>query len=404
MAASTPRKINPCVVKLRKEAKLKRESQLPDLPKDVTVKILQKLPFKYLMRFRCVCKSWKALFSDPLFMKYRNRRQILITSFERPLLSVNSLDIEASEVPRPVNMKLPGKWAENSFPFQFLGTCDGLMLSILDGESLFLWNPSTTQLKRLPEIGSKGDIYAFYGFGYDRSSDDYKVLRGVCYDDYMFDENGAIDYSRSRKRKEVQVYSRRCDSWKRIGNCPYDEVLQVDGAYADGFFYWLVLEKMGKDQLLRQRIGCFDLGEEKFKNLQQPKFVGHLLHLGVLEGCLCLVCNHYESGSGAWTIWVMKEHGVKNSWTKLINIPLLYRTPFVIPFCVRKNGEIVLQVSDRKIVTYNPKTKSFEVLVHKKFEIETAVYTESNLSPSNQKRKPTAEGRKILKSVKLQTR
>ena len=206
----------------------------------------------------------------------------------------------------------------------------------------------------------------FYGFGYDQSCDDYKVLGGVCCDEYRFNEENFI-YSHSIKRKGVRVYSRRSDSWKRIGNYPYNEVLQVDGAYVDEFFYWLVLEKRGKDQMLCRRIGCFDLGDEKFKNLELPKFTGHMLHVGVLERFLCLVCNHYESGPGAWTIWVMKEHGVISSWAKVANIPILFKTPFVVPLCINKNGEVVLQMGHKKVVKFNSRKNKFDVLVHKNF-------------------------------------
>ncbi|KAL3506829.1 hypothetical protein ACH5RR_032211 [Cinchona calisaya] len=313
--------------------------------------ILQNLPFKYLIRFQCVSKSWKALFSDPLFMKARNRRQIIVTSFEP---SVDTLDIEASEVPRLVEVKFP----RTDDMFQVLGSCDGVLLSILDGLSLLLWNPGTRIFHKLPGIGSRDDTYVFYGFGYDESSDDYKVVRGNCYTDYLYDDDGNVDYSRRGKKREVHVYSRRSNSWKIVENCPYDEVLQVNGAYVDGFLYWLVYKKKGQE--LYKRIGSFDLAEQKFKVLPQPKFNGHILHLGDLEGFLCVVCNHYDSSPGGWTIWVMKEYGIRESWTKLIKIPIFVRTPFVIPLCIRKDQELVMQISDRKIVKYNPKKKEVQ--------------------------------------------
>ncbi|KAL3507124.1 hypothetical protein ACH5RR_032506 [Cinchona calisaya] len=193
----------------------------------------------------------------------------------------------------------------------------------------------------LPEIGSMEDKYMFYRFGYDESNENYKVLRSVCYEN----------------RKQIQLYIRRSDSWKRIGSCLYDVVLQENGAYVDRFFYWLLLRKGVK----------------------------------------------IKDYAKSWSIdnMVIKEHGVVNSWTKFIENPLLFSTPCVIPLCIGKNGEIVTQIN-RKVFKYNPKKKTFKVIVYKKFEIEMAIYTESNLSPAHPKRKPTAEGRKISKRVQLQ--
>ncbi|KAK7245809.1 hypothetical protein RIF29_40660 [Crotalaria pallida] len=43
---------------------------LPTLPIELIIEILARLPMKFLMQFKCVCKSWETLISrDPKFAK-----------------------------------------------------------------------------------------------------------------------------------------------------------------------------------------------------------------------------------------------------------------------------------------------------------------------------------------------
>lgn len=41
----------------------------PNLPEDIVVKILCRLPVKSLIRFTCVSKRWRVIISDPQFCK-----------------------------------------------------------------------------------------------------------------------------------------------------------------------------------------------------------------------------------------------------------------------------------------------------------------------------------------------
>ncbi|XP_028069126.1 F-box protein CPR1-like isoform X4 [Camellia sinensis] len=64
---------------------------------------------------------------------------------------------------------------------------------------------------------------------------------------------------------------------------------------------------------------AFDLGAEEYRMVSLPECgaVDFYLKFEVLNGCLCV--RHYYLKKGV-DLWVMKEYGVKESWTKLICI------------------------------------------------------------------------------------
>lgn len=83
-----------------------------------------------------------------------------------------------------------------------------------------------------------------------------------------------------------------------------------------------------------------------------------IVGLGVLNECLSVAC--LKDDKGSVEILVMKEYGVKESWTSLFFIMNLEINPsygFVVPFFVTGDEELVLEIYDRnrKIVIYNPK-------------------------------------------------
>ncbi|XP_028058835.1 F-box/kelch-repeat protein At3g23880-like [Camellia sinensis] len=83
------------------------------------------------------------------------------------------------------------------------GLCDGLVCVYFVenyDDIIYIWNPTTGKHKILPSFG-KGFILAIsYGFGYDSSNDDYKVVRISNFNDSL----------------EVKIYSLRTDSWRKL--------------------------------------------------------------------------------------------------------------------------------------------------------------------------------------------
>lgn len=125
----------------------------------------------------------------------------------------------------------------------------------------------------------------------------------------------------------------------------------------------------------------FDVAAEKFKEIERPG-CGSLdicnFHLVVIYGCLsAVVCND----GGQIDIWVMKEYGVKESWTKEYVIgdrlfrslserknarpsssiwkkPTLSKGRIQV-LCSLRNGEMLLEYENGALVSYNPETNEF---------------------------------------------
>ncbi|PHT64844.1 hypothetical protein T459_29269 [Capsicum annuum] len=153
--------------------------------------ILSRLPVRTLHQLKCVSKFWNALISDPYFkMKHfkhakndQNSQKILIThmlqngskflSYCCPLSSVQMAE-DAEKLDRPLSSK----------PFfRVMCACDGLVVVIVsdimdDTRPIhLLWNPSIRESIVLPAPESEKVYSTRYGFGYDSTSIDYKILR-----------------------------------------------------------------------------------------------------------------------------------------------------------------------------------------------------------------------------------
>ncbi|KAM7466093.1 hypothetical protein LguiB_013655 [Lonicera macranthoides] len=59
-----------------------------------------------------------------------------------------------------------------------VGSCNGLLCLAIEGDPIFLWNPSTIESRRLlnPGINLQFACHVKFGFGYNESIDDYSVV------------------------------------------------------------------------------------------------------------------------------------------------------------------------------------------------------------------------------------
>lgn len=236
------------------------------------------------------------------------------------------------------------------------GSSNGLICLSNSLDTLAVWNFSTRKSRKLPYAPIEfKDLNRYldsriYGFGYDKISDDYKVVRIVVLkgkDGNVFDN-------------EVKVYSLKSHSWHRVQKFPKcSNLKRIKGVLAGGCLHWYVPE--GFSERKGRKIVTFDLDKEVFGSVEQPEYteMGFYMQLQTLGECLSITCNYY---SDHVNIWVMKEYGVKESWTMLVSIMqmgLVRPFQYMYPITYSKSGrELLLDQGADKLVWYDMEKKT----------------------------------------------
>ncbi|OVA20844.1 F-box associated domain [Macleaya cordata] len=166
--------------------------------------------------------------------------------------------------------------------------------------------------------------------------------------------------SDSVDKSEVRVHKLGSNSWKRIKFIPYNFFTYggVIGVLVNGALHWIASRHVEGSEASKV-IVSFDIGDEIFHELPLPNGLDDKMEInvGVLGGGLCLLGNLYKV---CVDVWVMKDYGVIESWTKLFTIPH-HRTciHYLRPIQSFKYGEILFEVRLLKkgniaLVSYDP--------------------------------------------------
>ncbi|MCH99837.1 F-box protein, partial [Trifolium medium] len=169
-----------------------------------------------------------------------------------------------------------------------------------------------------------------HGFGYDMVSDNYKVVA-------VFD----VDDNNCTFSNEVEVHTLGTNSWKSIPAFPYGvSSVQQSGQCVSGAINWLVYNDVRKSRCF---IVSLDLRNESYEEVLMPDYDEGdrtTLQLSVFRYSLCFI-----SGED---VWIMKEYGNKESWTKLFTISLMGGPPRPSYSCVHtihifENDQVLLE-------------------------------------------------------------
>ncbi|GMP53750.1 hypothetical protein CsSME_00019124 [Camellia sinensis var. sinensis] len=83
------------------------------------------------------------------------------------------------------------------------------------------------------------------------------------------------------------------------------------------------------------------------------------MRVGVLRGCLT-ICD-FATVKDQGSIWVMKDYGVKESWSKYIVIKgVIYDWDYLNcykPIIILQSGQLLILVNREALVLYDPKTR-----------------------------------------------
>ncbi|KAK7303216.1 hypothetical protein RJT34_14118 [Clitoria ternatea] len=356
---------------------------LPFLPDELVVEILSRLPVKSLMQFRCVCKSWLSLISDPYFMKkhlhlssthFTPHHRIILSAttaeFHLKSCSVSSLFNDPSTVCEDLNYPVKNKFRHDGI----VGSCNGLLCFAIKGDCVLLWNPSIRVSKKSPPLGNnwRPGCFTAFGLGYDHVNEDYKVVAVFCDPNQFFSEC------------KVKVYSMASHCWRKIQHFPHGfSPYQNSGKFVSGTLNWAANHYVGSSSLWV--IVSLDLHKETYREVLPPYYEKEDCStptLGVLRGSLCM---NYDYRKTHFVVWMMKDYGVRESWVKLVTIPYLPNPEdfsYSGPYYISENGEVLLMF-EFDLILYDPRDNSFKYprIESGKGWFDAEVYVETMVSP-----------------------
>ncbi|KAK9673100.1 hypothetical protein RND81_12G146100 [Saponaria officinalis] len=333
------------------------KSSLPNIPHEIIYyDILTRLPVKSLLRFKSVCKDWYALINSSTFIDTHQKYVLESHDSSDFMIVSNSCFYTYYDAPQFTSgTYVVLKEMDKHYFNVVVGSCNGLICLNILRFGLMLCNPITREYYRLIHPVSHHtygqhdipDYYGQYGFGYDIVTNHYKIVKIIT--------SSHMDYS--SKSLIVQVFSTYTNSWKQANNFPESTCISPlkYGVPINNTLHWAA-KKLGDNT--RSSL-TFDLHTEEFGKMT-------LLELMTAGGRLYTVSSNRPFSN--LTLWVMKEYGAPESWTKLVEIvdgQITACRISVITCRSRKEGEEILlkyfvDKETYELGWYNIKNKSIE--------------------------------------------
>ncbi|KAI5660771.1 hypothetical protein M9H77_20094 [Catharanthus roseus] len=350
-----------------------------NLPSEILIDILIRVPVKSLVCFTLVSKSWHALITSPSFITaHLNRIQhqndltslMLLRRYTSDDLKEHYSLLADEEILSDEDDNGDNSFALKSTELRFpvktgigycriVGSCNGLVCLSHDlfgtTKHITLWNPSIQKhvTSPLPTINPPLPYMFVLGFGVD-SRQDYKVVRIVYHREKDFDYELPA---------EVEVYTLSLGFWRRITSAGlrfYVEDFIWSQAFVNAAVHWIAYQPREKINggSFCSLIIAFSMDNEKFNEIMLPDALANELarNLTIKTYKDSLAVIKYERGlvNSSCTVWVMKEYGVVESWTRMYSIDLVGKRDRVVGF--RKNGHILVSRESGELATYDPKT------------------------------------------------
>ncbi|KAL0844696.1 hypothetical protein Bca101_017942 [Brassica carinata] len=298
---------------------------MSEIPLDLLIEILCRLPGKYLARFKCVSKHWSSLISSRCFcerlytIRQRKRRPHLYMCLvdkdgQSALLSMSSTSPDNTCFVVDQDLSIPGMGG------YFLNVFQGLICFTVRKKAC-VYNPSTGQRLILPQI--KPDIIADQGqvmyikrhyMGYDLVDNQHKLLCTiVMYCDRLF-----------HLKSEHWVFVLETGgSWKKVVS---HESYRPHAPFAVGQYCisGSVVHYLAWHDMYTCAIVSFDFRSEELTTIIAPDDVGANMSIPALEmkadlieygGKVAIFEHSNLKIEGMVVLWVL-EDAEKKEWSK----------------------------------------------------------------------------------------
>ncbi|KAL2920415.1 hypothetical protein RDABS01_011906, partial [Bienertia sinuspersici] len=380
-----------------------------ELQDDVLIEILSRLPVTSLIRFTCVCKYWLSLIKSPEFASkhYITRSNnhgkdddSILTVFN-PGLSFTIFCYEDLSIKTVFKIRPATNEPVSNLSIchhdvisrcLVIGPCNGLLLMTFtkadrtkqfDGGAaetvLLLWNPATREvfkLPQLPHLDVTGSSCAGYGFGFDDTSNDYKVV--------VFDA--------SQNSSIVQLYSLAANSWRQVdagfgfclGRGPETSV--SNPTYNGGMHNWIICYAVGYD--LSLFLLSFDMANEVLVETPVPDGAT-VFSCGLLQqrsNNKYPTLYDFDDARTGISIWVLNQYGPTGDWTKQHYISLAEGITLGYKILLWKEGILYVNDRDPDILGNEDEITLYNLRTHQKKSLRIPAdrrivgYTESLVS------------------------
>lgn len=319
--------------------------QRMDLPHDlITFQILTRLPLKSLLRFKSVSKQWYSTLSSPHF----GNAHFNFSQFNHPFSFIHCVLLIQSHNHYFLFSYDDGSITKGLLELEtnfdvlkdeifLVGSCNGVVCLVSSTDYLIIWNPIIHQFAKFPcpfpPREEEGNIVISWGFGYDSSCDEYKIVR----------------LAETGHPKEVicQIFSLRTQKWKQVHDsslrqCSFDPAKRSVAVLVNETLYWIMDNHILGFDLVMERFykkGCLIPGDS---------YLTGVSFLCVMGGYLSM-CRFTNRGDVS--ISMMKEHGQ-------IEYIGLYRDMDLGSCCdlfgFTMAGEFFIQLGDRELGLVDP--------------------------------------------------
>ncbi|XP_065879804.1 F-box protein At4g22390-like isoform X2 [Euphorbia lathyris] len=191
---------------------------------------------------------------------------------------------------------------------------------------ILVWNPSLpTEYKIIPS--PRISRYELAAMGYDRSSDDYKIVKVPSGCPIVEDYSSVVIFSLKNNSWSNKIISKR-------NSVSYYAPWLI---YAKNGIHWIATQCYEEDEDI-ECIMYFDLAEESLDYMNSPS-----------KNLICLVLMNYkesiailgENFEGQHELWVLENYcGMKSSWNKISSFNFI--APLSSNYSFTLNGEILV--------------------------------------------------------------
>ncbi|KAM7493269.1 hypothetical protein LguiB_027878 [Lonicera macranthoides] len=325
---------------------------VPYIPAPIVIDILSRTLIKTLFNCHLVCKNWASLTSTPEFAQLHLSRSPISCLIKpchktRQSKGLHLVDLGCPFSPSNKLVFIP-KINFPDVPIRLFNSCNGLVClsqvisdDLCDACNIYVCNPVLREFIILPKPPHVTKfVHHPCAFGFSSKTNQYKVvLSAYCINSRTF---------------QTCIYTLGECSWRSIGNSP--SCIRNDHFYAflNGALHWI---PWGLDGPL---ICYFDFINEQFGEVPEPyeNQVRYGKEVSVVNGNLS-ICDY--SNHDQIVIWVMKEYGVKESWSK--DIVIARRIDNFDNYeliMIYGNGKILMIFNKKSIIIYDPESKAFE--------------------------------------------